>query len=199
MRILAIGVMLFFALSLVAQAKDPERPRCENCGMFTDVSSTNVHALLKLDGEEGEHNFVCLDCVHEFMHDKYEGKSELIGLEVLDYNTFGTKTPKFIDGMTAWYLVGTSDLPGSMEPMIAAFATKEAATKAQKDLGGELKNWEDTWAGITAESESGEPAASAGEDEYVCSCTGGCCDDVHSDKPGTCPNCGMKLVKKSEK
>ena len=51
---------------------------------------------------------------------------------MLDYNTFGTKTPKFIDGKTAWYLVGTSDLAGSMEPWIAAFATKDAATKAQK-------------------------------------------------------------------
>lgn len=198
MRILIIGAMVFLALSLMAQAKEQERPRCENCGMFTDVSSTNVHATLKLDGKQGEHNFVCLDCVYEFMHDKYKGKAELVGLKVLDYGTFGTKTPKFIDGKTAWYLVGTSDLPGSMEPMIAAFATKDAATKAQKTLGGKLTNWKDTWAGITTESDDEKPTSSAGEDEYVCSCTGGCCDDIHSDKPGTCPNCGMQLVKKSK-
>jgi hypothetical protein len=194
MRVLVIGAMLFLAMSLVAQAKDPERPRCENCGMYTDTSSTNVHATLKLDGKEGEHNFVCLGCVYEFMHDKYKGKSELIGLKVLDYSTFGTKTPTFIDGKTAWYLVGTSDLPGSMEPLIAAFATKEAATKAQKTLGGKLTNWKSTWAGITAASADEKPTASAGEDEYICPM----CSDVHSDKPGNCPMCGMKLEKKSK-
>jgi hypothetical protein len=194
MRILVIGAMLFLALGLVAQAKSPERPRCENCGMFTDASATTVHAMLKLDGKEGEHNFVCLGCVYEFMHDKYKGKAELAGLKMLDYNTFGTKSPKFIDGKTAWYLVGTSELPGSMEPYIAAFATKEAATKAKADLGGKLMNWKDTWAGITAASDDAKPQSSAGEDEYVCPM----CSDVHSDKPGNCPNCGMKLVKKDK-
>ena len=63
---------LLSCVELVAQAKDPERPRCENCGMFTDISSTNVHATLKLDGKQGEHNFVCLGCVYEFMHDKVQ-------------------------------------------------------------------------------------------------------------------------------
>jgi rubrerythrin len=190
MRILVIGLMLFLALGVVAQAKEPERPRCENCGMFTDISSTNVHAMLKIDGKEAEHNFVCLECVYEFMHEKAKG-AKLTGLKVLDYTTFGTKTPQFIDGMTAWYLVGTKPLKGSMEPYIAAFATKDAATKAKKTLSGELKNYTDTWATFAADE--GTPG-SAGEDEYVCPM----CSDVHSDKPGDCPNCGMKLVKKEE-
>ena len=105
-----------------------------------------------------------------------------------------TSNQRAVDGEKAWYLVGTNDLPGSMAPMIAAFTTKDAATKAQKDLGGELKNWKDTWAGIIADNAKDKPQASAGEDEYVCPM----CSDVHSDKPGNCPNCGMKLVKKSE-
>lgn len=198
MRVLVLSVALLFAFGLVAQAKEAPRPRCENCGMYTDVSTTNVKAMLKINGKTAEHNFVCLGCVHEYMEGKAAGKAELVSLKVLDYNTFGTKTPKFVDGKTAWYLVGTKDLKGSMEPFIAAFAGKDAATKAKATLGGELMNWNDTWAGVTAD-EGGHEHGSAGDDEYVCSCTGGCCDNIHSDKPGTCPNCGMTLVKKSAK
>lgn len=202
MRLLLVTVLLVLACGVMAQAKEQERPRCENCGMFTDVSSTNVHAMLKINGKEAEHNFVCLECVYEFMHEKVKGKAELTGLQVLDYSTFGTKTPKFIDGMTAWYLVDTTKaLAGSMEPYIAAFATKDAATAAKQKLGGEVKNYKNTWATFAEEEDNGHKnhPGSAGEDEYVCSCAGGCCDDVHADKPGDCPNCGMKLIKKSDK
>jgi hypothetical protein len=193
MRVLVLSVLLLLAFGLMAQAKEPQRPRCDNCGMFTDVSTTNVKATLKIGGKEAEYNFVCLDCVHEYMEGKAGGKAKLVSLKVLDYDTFGTKTPAFIDGKTAWYLVGTSVLKGSMEPYIAAFASKAAATKAKKTLGGELKNWSDTWAGITA-AEEGTASGSAGEDEYVCPM----CAGVSSDKPGDCPHCGMKLVQKTE-
>ena len=200
--LLLLVLPLLLVFGAVAQAAEKTRPRCENCGMFTDVSSTNVHAMLKVNGKEAEHNFVCLGCVNEFMRDKLDGKAELTGLKIIDYPTFGTKSPQWIDGMKAWYLFGTKPLKGSMEPYVAAFATKEAATKAKQKLGGDLLSFEDIWAKITGSDEGGmqmgQPG-SAGEDEYVCSCTGGCCDGVHSDKPGTCPNCGMKLVKKSEK
>ncbi len=199
MRVLVLSVVLLLAFGLVAQAKDAKQPRCENCGMFTDISPTNVKATLNIAGKEAVHNFVCLGCVHEYMTEKVQGKKvSLVSIKVLDYNTFEGKTPTFIDGKTASYLVGTKPLKGSMAPYIAAFASKAAATAAQKKLGGELKNWTDTWAGIIA-PEEGTASGSAGDDEYVCSCAGGCCDDIHSDKPGTCPNCGMTMVKKSEK
>jgi len=192
MRLLTVVVVSLLLLGSSALGAQKPRPRCENCGMYTDVSSTNVHAMLKVGDKEAEHNFVCVGCVNEFMRDKLDGKAELTGLQIIDYPTFGTKSVQWIDGMEAWYLVGTKDLPGSMEPMIAAFATKEAATKAQKKLGGDLKNFEDMWAFVTAPSDDeNSPQANAGAVEYVCEMC-----NYSSDKPGNCPHCGMKLVKK---
>jgi nitrous oxide reductase accessory protein NosL len=190
MRVFLICTALLLAFGLVAQAKEPQRPRCENCGMFTDVSPTNVHAMLKINGKEAEHNFVCLGCVYEFMHEKVKGEAKLTGLKVLDYKTFGTKTPKFIDGMTAWYLVGTKPLDGSMEPYMAAFASKDAAAKAQKTLGGEVKNYKDTWATLGAKEEGNSDAA-----VYTCPMH----PEVQQNHPGKCPKCGMNLVKKGSK
>jgi multidrug efflux pump subunit AcrA (membrane-fusion protein) len=46
----------------------------------------------------------------------------------------------------------------------------------------------------TATTPKDRASSTTGKDEYICTM----CPDVHSDKPGDCPNCGMKLVKKSE-
>jgi len=41
----------------------------------------------------------------------------------------------------------------------------------------------------------GQSAATKNAVVYVCPPCGSSCDDLHFDKPGTCPHCGMKLVK----
>lgn len=189
------------ALSVMAFSAEPqERPRCENCGMFTDISATTTLATLKVDGKAAEHNFVCLDCILEYNEREFDGKGELTALKVTDYPTFGTKSVQMIDGMTAWYLYGTKAIKGSMEPYIAAFKTKDAAVAAQKTIGGDLLDFKATWAKLTSgdEEEGSEHehgTASAGA-VYVCGCTGGCCDDIRADAPGSCPKCGMELVLK---
>lgn len=186
-------------------AKDPPRPKCENCGMYTDTSSTHVVASIEIDGKTGDHEFVCPDCLHEKL-EEWGDKAELKSFEVLDYNSFNSDAPKMIDGMKAWYLFDTEELEGSMPVYSAAFSSKDAAKAASKDLGGELVQG---WDGLLGKIEAAEEAEADNADKgtaggstdtvYVCSCTGGCCDDITSDKPGLCPRCGMKLVPKDEK
>ena len=250
MRLLSIvgGVIVVLALGAAAFAAPQERPRCENCGMFEDTSATRVVATFKADGKTSDHHFVCLGCIQEYNDKTWDGMAEVIGFTVLDYTTFGTKNPTMIDGTKAFYLYGTEDLPGTMPPNIAAFATKEAAKQAQKTLNGEVMDYKTMWAKLvkgengvaeqsssadsgktvyvcemcnyesdkpgncphcgmtltkkveqTEQTEQSESQSSDGATVYVCSCAGGCCDDVRSDKPGKCPNCGMDLIPESDK
>jgi hypothetical protein len=138
---------------------EAQRPRCENCGMFTDVSSTRVTAQVAVDGKTGDHLFVCPGCLREKL-EGWGGKAELKGFKVLDYTTFKTNHEKMIDGMDAYYLFGTKELPGSMdEPYVAAFATKEAAAKAQPKLGGDVVHG---WDALRAKLEAAEQKDSNG-------------------------------------
>jgi nitrous oxide reductase accessory protein NosL len=187
MRIL-LTIAMVMAVGLLALSAAKERPRCDNCGMYTDVSATRVEAVLKYKGKDHDHNFVCLHCIKEYNEKKYEGKAELKSFKILDYTTFETKTPKMIDGMAAYYLYGTKSLKGSMMPWIAAFADKAAATKAKSNLGGEVMNFKDMWAKLNA----ADSKMTAGA-EYRCEMC-----NYSSSKAGNCPHCGMKLEKKTK-
>ncbi|MCC7479381.1 nitrous oxide reductase accessory protein NosL [bacterium] len=112
-----------------------ERHSCEYCGMYTDISSTQVIASWT-DGSESRHD--CWDCTFGW------GRQQGLSLEkasVLDYSTFPA-APEWLDAAQAWYLYDTSKLAGSMPPYIAAFADKAAAEKAMPELGGRLLDWE---------------------------------------------------------
>jgi hypothetical protein len=195
------------AVPASAADKTEKHVPCANCGMYTEISSTRIVAQVKVDGKTAAYNFECVGCMHEKL-EEWGSKADLVSFKILDYSTYGSRTEKLVDGETAWYLFGTKELENSMgEPeYIAAFATKEGATKAKAKLGGDLvQGWDAVLDRIeaaeakTADATTTKVASKedpAQPEAYICPCTGGCCDDIKSDKPGTCPRCGMQLVKK---
>jgi len=208
------ALVLLLLCTGLAWAKAPERPRCENCGMYADSSSTHIVASFESAGKSAEYQFCCTDCLHEKL-EAWEETAELSGFEILDYASYGSEEPRMIDGLTAWYLFDTQRLPGSMAPFAAAFASKDAAKAASRKLGGKLaQGWDGVYELLEAAEHAGEEAGAetaesgpAGQHSggreaeakvYVCPCTGDCCLDIQSDKPGECPRCGMTLVLKDE-
>jgi hypothetical protein len=210
---LMLGTVLGTACLALADTKQwDERPRCHECGMYADTSSAHVQADTSELGKRETRDFCGLGCLFATLK-QGGGKAALSNLRIVDYTTYKRKLPKMLEGQKAWYLYGTADLPGTMEPYIAAFSTKDDALKAQPDLGGELlEGWDAVFKRLIADKEAADEAATEqsskvaskedpapAETVYVCPCTGGCCDDITSDKPGECPKCGMQLVPKSEK
>ncbi|GEM_PF-2271813 len=212
MRLVLTAMAMALAMASLAMAEEQERPVCENCGMFWDVSPTAVEAAIEVEDETVTHRFECLGCLHDYVHEYY-GEVQPKTLSIVDYSTFGTEDVRMIDAFKAYYLFDTERIKGSMAPYTAAFADEDNAAAAQETLGGELVDFMGMQALMMkhkgdgeeeAGLESGHEHQSQGsdaqdEDVYVCSCTGGCCDNISSDQPGTCPQCGMALVKKSEK
>jgi nitrous oxide reductase accessory protein NosL len=147
-------------LSTVGFAAEPEEIACEYCGMDWNVSSTRMIATIAQDGEAADHHYESLGCVFNALAELGDD-AELQEVQVLDYATFGSKTPQLIDAETAVFLFDTEPLEGSMGPFIAAFSTEGAAEKASKKLKGEVMDFEGVRAGITDGS-----ADSAGE----CNC-----------------------------
>jgi hypothetical protein len=199
LSIVALLLLLSVAAGALAEAKEPQRPRCETCGMYADESSTRVLASISVSGKAGEYVFESLGCMYDKLIE-WGDAAEVQSFKVLDYSSFGTKKPRFVDGMEAWYLFNTADLEGSMPPYIAAFASDKAASAASEELGGAVvQGWVDLMAefdaivfGTPAGEVTGAPAGAL----YVCPCTGDCCLDIVSDQPGECPRCGMALVPK---
>lgn len=138
------GLLLGIAAlsGVLAADKQAERPRCAECGMFADSSSTRIQAELTAQGKTTAREFCSAGCLHGVL-ESGAGKTALKSIKVLDYSSFGSKTPQMIDGLTAFYLYDTKPLRGSMLPAIAAFAGKQAALKAKPELGGELlEGWD---------------------------------------------------------
>jgi len=187
-----------------APAEETEPIRCETCGMFYEKSPTQIIAYFNEEGAKKPvgHYFESLGCVFDYMLDE-EIPDMPASMEVLDYETFGTDKLVMLDSEEAFYLYDTKRLKGSMAPFIATFKTEKAALAAQKDIGGELKSFievhklmlkEKGIEGAAAHSAGGHGnAAAADGDVYICPCSGDCCDDIVSDKPGECPRCGMTL------
>lgn len=203
MRIILISILLTVLVAAQVVAKD-EAPTCDNCGMFWLKSPTAVSTTVSFEGKKHEHLFECLGCLHDKVHELYGDKAQIEELEILDYTTFATGKENMLDAFDAMYLFGTSRLKGSMPPYIAAFATKKSAEAKQDELGGQLVDFKGMqklmreFKGEKTEGhdghDHGDHGAEQGEDAvFVCSCSGGCCSDIVSDKPGTCPKCGMEL------
>ncbi|MCC7479382.1 nitrous oxide reductase accessory protein NosL [bacterium] len=138
--VLLIGLVLALAGLQTAFAESKERPRCENCGMFTDISSTHSLASITLNGKTSEHSFVCLECVFNKL-EEWGDKATLKSIKVLDYDTAAAKERKYLEVSKAWFLYDTSKLKGSMPVYTAAFSSKKAAEAARKELGGTLMQW----------------------------------------------------------
>jgi nitrous oxide reductase accessory protein NosL len=139
---LSVSILCALALSIGqfagVKAKDQqERPRCGECGMFSDSSSTRIKADLSAKGKSSQREFCCVACLDAVLSaDSTDTK--LSRMQILDYSSFGSKSPTMIDGLAAFYLYGTKPLRGSMLPPVAAFASKKDAEAAKAQLGGDL-------------------------------------------------------------
>lgn len=211
MRLMMMTLSAVVLLMTTAFAAD-EKPRCDECGMFYDKSPTQVAVVVTEGDAEYDHLFESLGCYTNYMTANYADNNEAAvgNMQVLDYGTFGSRQPVMLDATKATYLYGTNAIKGSMPPFIAAFATTKAALNATDTMGGEVLAYAEVMARLAGDDAAtgcdncsgcaGCPKAteSDGKDEpvYVCSCTGGCCDDIEADAPGECPKCGMELKKK---
>ncbi len=141
--VLLVGLLLALVglQTAFAETGKADRPRCENCGMFTDISTTHSLAKITLDGKTAEHSFVCLECVFEKLAE-WGDRASLKSIKVIDYNTASSDVRKYVDVGKAWFLYDTSKLKGSMPTYTAAFSSKAAAEKAKADLGGTLMQWD---------------------------------------------------------
>ena len=131
MGLAGIAVLL---LATAAFAKDI---RCERCGMDWNASPTSLTVTLK--GDKKPHYFESLPCVVQSV-----ARDKVAGIKVVDYNA--GSTTGMIDASGAHYLYDTERIPHSMPPFIAAFKSKDAALKAQKELGGEYATFDQVWA-----------------------------------------------------
>jgi transcription elongation factor Elf1 len=154
--VVALAGAIAVSAAFATEAKTHE---CEQCGMTWEVSSTRLIDSVKVEDDSTDHYYESLGCLFNAVEDE----SEAIDAQVLDYSTFGTDDEALIAADEAVYLFDTKPLPGSMGPFIAAFSSEEAATKAQKKLGGELLDFDGVWEGMAAGN-----ADSAGE----CNCPG---------------------------
>lgn len=108
---------------------------CAQCGMYSDRSTT--HIVLAWQDETHSH-FCCWDCAFKWQQSQQAVLSRAL---VVAY-TGAVEDPVWLEATEAIYLVGTSRLAGSMPPFVAAFATRETATAARAELGGEITNWQ---------------------------------------------------------
>jgi hypothetical protein len=152
-----------YAATVAAAAPEKDRPRCEHCNMFWDISTTRIEASIKSGGKTATHLYESLGCLQQSV----ASGDTLTSVKILDYATASGKSPKLIDAKKAHYLFETTTrLKGSMAPFIAAFSSKEAAVKAQKELGGEYMTWEQAWKKLGAPA--GKTTAAAGGSGCAC-------------------------------
>lgn len=141
--------MRLFIVSLLAAVILPvfvvaakEAASCENCGMNFDISPTRLEVTveMKMGSKTMSHNhiFECMNCSYNALTAKYGDDLTISGVQMLDYQTFGTKNEAMLDGMKAVYLFGVKRMKGTMPPYIAAFASEKDAKAAQKVIGGDL-------------------------------------------------------------
>ncbi|MDQ3023376.1 MAG: nitrous oxide reductase accessory protein NosL [bacterium] len=137
LRMVIVALVFALLLCTAALAKD-ERPRCELCNMFWDISATRITAEFK---GVGSHKFESLGC----MYQSVDSKAQVTRFKVLDYASAKSESQRMIDGKSAHYLYGTSHLKGSMAPFVAAFSSKDSALAAQDKLGGEYMKFDGVW------------------------------------------------------
>jgi hypothetical protein len=110
---------------------------------------SSARVLLKLNPSGEERRYASLASAFDALHQEY-GAVGFYGTQVLDYSTYG-KQEKLIDAERAYFLVdaGKAKDAGS-DFKVVAFASRKAAKSAQAKLGGELRDFEDTWSAVAA-------------------------------------------------
>jgi hypothetical protein len=128
------AVALMVSTALAHAAKGPQLP--------------STRCVLKVMGSDAERSYASLP--DAFQQLKAAGAAEFHSARVLDYATYGSKSEKLIDASRAYFLVNTHDARGGSGALqIVAFASREAAVKQQRKLGGDLRDFADAWDAVT--------------------------------------------------
>lgn len=108
-------------------------------------SSARVVLKLTKSGEERKY-----DSLSSAFHQLYQeyGSVGFYDTQVLDYSTFGRKE-QLIDADRAFFLVNADKAKDAGSDFkVVAFASRKAAKAAQAKLGGELRDFDDTWSAV---------------------------------------------------
>jgi hypothetical protein len=183
------------------------QPKCECCGLYWAQSPTRIEAVVKRGGAKEDARYESIGCM---LRDIAKNELKLLKFSIIDYSTAGTQAEVMLAGAESWYVYGARPIPGSAAPFIAAFAEESDARTARSWLDGDATlSWDALQKRYTADlakaAETGgvdlplDAVIPPGEDWFVCPCAGGCCDHIKADAEGECPDCGMTLVRRSEK
>ncbi len=182
------------------------QPKCDCCGLFWDQSPTRIEAVVKRAGVKESVRYESLGCM---LRDIAKSELKLLKFQVLDYATAGMESEVMLDGDSAFFVYDARPIPGSSAPYIAAFENEARARTAMGWLEGDsVVDYDALYkryvADLTANVAMGDDlplnaVIPPGEDWFVCPCAGGCCDHIKSDVEGSCSECGMILVRRSEK
>jgi hypothetical protein len=132
--------------------------RCEHCNDEWEPAGDRVVIKAKTAGKLRTHYFTGLAHARQYLDKRYPDGCEIQVLQVLDYTTFGGKSPAMVDGNTAFYVYGfdsSADGVGAQPPVVA-FAAEKDANKWAKKLGGEVYDFEELWDEL--EAPAAEPA-----------------------------------------
>jgi nitrous oxide reductase accessory protein NosL len=115
--------------------------------MSWDASPTSLKVMLK--GDSKPHYFESMACLFQSTD-----RVKLEKVRVTSYTISGSGVDgvpgELIDAFKAHYLYDTKRIPHSMPPFIAAFKSKDAALKAQKELGGDYATFDRVWSKLGA-------------------------------------------------
>jgi hypothetical protein len=108
------------------------------------ATASSARVMLKLDPSGEQRSFDSLSSAFYQLYQEY-GAIGFYGTQVLDYSTYG-KREKLIDAEHAYFLVNANKaMDAGSDFKVVAFASRKTAKAAQGKLGGELRDFEDTW------------------------------------------------------
>jgi hypothetical protein len=111
-------------------------------------SQSSARVTLKLDTSGEQRSYDSLSSAFYQLFQEY-GAVGFYGTQVLDYSTYGKKQEKLIDADRAYFLVDSSKAKDAgSDFQVVAFASRKAAKDAQKKIGGDLRDFEDTWTAV---------------------------------------------------
>jgi hypothetical protein len=108
---------------------------------------SSARVVLKLNPSGEERKFDSLSSAFYMLYQEY-GSIGFYGTQVLDYSTYGKKE-KLIEADRAYFLINADKAKDAgSEFKVVAFASRKAAKAAQAKIGGELRDFDDTWSAV---------------------------------------------------
>ena len=132
-KVFVVCILLLFVFSLnVIPAI--ERPRCINCGMYSDLSQTRIVEQFK---KEKKQEFCCFKC---FYKTKLKKNTDLKNNPMM----YDFSNKKMFDIKKGFFLIESKIKPAmSMRPYIIGFASRENAEKFSKKYKGRVLNFKE--------------------------------------------------------